>query len=128
MSTHRARSYPALRSKLINFPYSRPIQMIQVVFLVAFIIYLISTEIKVFNINFRFPRIIFSLLLVSSIASNYKVFESFKEQLILLSSFNANKFPQSDFKDLDNLNYKYPNLTVTGLPIASLILGKRKLY
>lgn len=110
-----------LGDSFINFPYSRPIQMIQVVFLVAFIIYLISSEIKVFNINFRFPRIIFSLLLVFSIASNYKVFESFKEQLIMLSSFNANKFPQSDFKDLENLNYKYPNLTVTGLPIASLI-------
>lgn len=110
-----------LGDSLINFPYSRPIQMIQVVFLIAFITYLIRSEIKVFNINFRFPRIFILLLLVASFFSNYKVFDSFKDQLVMLSSFNANKFPQSDFKILEDINYKYPNLTVTGLPIASIV-------
>lgn len=110
-----------LGDSLINFPYSRPIQMIQIVYLLAFLLYLLGPEIPVIKKDFRLSRIVLLILILASLVSNYKVFDSFKDQLVMLSSFNANKFPQSDFKNLEDINYKYPNLTVTGLPIASLV-------
>ena len=110
-----------LGDSLINFPYSRPIQMIQVVFLIAFALIYINKNINKFNYRFNHLSVFLLTFLFSSIFSNFKVFQSFKEQLIMLSSFNANKFPQSDFLNLEEINYTYPNLTVTGLPIASLV-------
>ena len=63
------------------------------------------------------------LLFISfgSIFSNLFVFFSFLDQKILLSDLNSNSFPISHFVNLDDINTTYPNLSVTSLPLASMV-------
>lgn len=64
--------------------------------------------------------ILFFLLILFTSYSNYRVFISFHEQLILMTEWNS--FQKNLSPDIvDNFNYKYPNTTMTSMPLSFLV-------
>ena len=62
---------------------------------------------------------VITLILLSSLYVNYRVFRSFEDQTILLYEFNSyqNKLP---LEIVQNFNDQLPNITVTTLPLKML--------
>ena len=101
----------------LNFPLARPLIVLQLLFIVA---YTIRPN---FSFSFHpisFIKVIYLPILFLCIFSSFKVYKSFVYQPLLLTDFTDQKFdtPLSTF---DNIDIDYPNITVTTLPIKSIL-------
>ena len=101
----------------LNFPLARPLIVLQLLFIVAYTIRP--------NLSFSFNpitaiKVIYLPILFLCIFSSFKVYKSFVYQPLLLTDFTDQKFdtPLSAF---DNIDIDYPNITVTTLPIKSIL-------
>jgi len=54
------------------------------------------------------------------IYSNYRVFNSYKQQIFLLNAINTNNYSTIPDEILEDIEYQYPNLSVTSMPLASI--------
>lgn len=67
-----------------------------------------------------------SILLLLSIVSalitysNWRVYQSYIQQSILLTAINTNDFTIIPDEIVENIEYEYPNLSVTAMPLASI--------
>ena len=66
--------------------------------------------------------IILFLLIVASILtySNLRVYRSYVQQSVLLSAINNNDFTIIPDELAENIEYEYPNLSVTAMPLATV--------
>lgn len=113
---------------LINFPIARVIQNINLIFCLILCLLLFEKyNIIIFDfkkIKFERLKFIFLILLIISpisIYSSLRQFRSAVDQSILLHSFNNNNYKIFKEKDLKNIEKTYPNLTLTALPISTII-------
>jgi len=119
-----------LADALINFPFARVIQNINLIFILCCGILVLESHLK---LNYKFLnyfskylnpiRLILTLLILSplSLYSSFRVFESGRDQSLLLYAFNQNNFEIFKKDELEKIEIKYPNLTGTALPIATII-------
>lgn len=100
----------------LNFPISRPLIVIQFVFIVTYIIYTKKT-VKTFKFPLQPALIIF---LLGALVSSFKVYKSLTYQDYLMSDFASQNYDTS--KDIiSKIDPNYPNLAATTLPIKSLL-------
>jgi len=119
-----------LADALINFPFARVIQNINLIFILCCGILVLESHLK---LNYKFLnyfskylnpiRLILTLLILSplSLYSSFRLFESGRDQSLLLYAFNQNNFEIFKKDELEKIEIKYPNLTGTALPIATII-------
>ena len=115
-----------LLDALLNFPFARVIQNINLIFIVSVssLIYLQKRD-TVFNFDSikatKFFLISFLILSPFSLYSSIRLFNSSRDQSMLLYAFNQNNFKLFNDEDLQKMESTYPNLTLTGLPIATIL-------
>jgi len=112
-----------MMDSMLNFPFSRPIQLTHLVITILLAISLLEADkliskIKLSN-NLTKLLIGFVFLIIPiNIYANYRVYNSNKEQFILLGQFNSNKL----IEPLENvLKYEedFPNLSGTTIPLST---------
>ena len=117
-----------LADALINFPFARVIQNINLIFMLTLSLYVLEKQaefdffgkIKIFkSLNFLF--LFLFLLTPLSIYSSYRLFKSSRDQSLLLYAFNQNNFKIFKKDELSKIEKTYPNLTLTALPISTII-------
>lgn len=111
---------------LLNFPFARVIQNINLIFSLTLCLHLFDDEkLSLFKKNWtKHLNYIFLFLLVISPISVYSSIRQFKssvDQSMLLFAFNQNNFKLFKEEDLKKVERVYPNLTMTGLPISTII-------
>jgi len=119
-----------LSDSFINFPFERPVIVIQILFYIVIILvilneYQISSNLISININqSRFVKkiallfLVFSGLSYSSIIS-FKVFESFKQQQFLTAAGNGT-FKNYSKQYVESIKSEIPSITATTIPIETL--------
>lgn len=111
---------------LLNFPFARVIQNINLIFIIVLGCYnlkdkfvLIGKPSNLKKINFLI--VFFFLITPLSIYSSYRQFSSSRDQSLLLYAFNQNNFKFFTDEELQKIERVYPNLTLTALPISTII-------
>jgi O-antigen ligase/tetratricopeptide (TPR) repeat protein len=108
-----------LIDSMLNFPMSRPLMLVNLIFIIVLFFSTIKSNINqslFFNKYFFIPILLFS---IGCFFSTILVYDSFKNQNILLSDFRAQSF-DSDVNLIDDISSVYPSITATGLPIDAL--------
>ena len=101
----------------LNFPIHRPIIMIQVFFLIS---YIATKRSKILRIKYHAFFILAAISCISVFAL-LKINKSLRIQNILTSSFNEKIFNPKYFDRINDLDINFPNISVTSLPIGSLV-------
>jgi len=105
---------------LFNFPQARIMQQMNLLLLLNLACLTLNLKISLSS-KFIIPKIILILLLLpASLYSAIKVYNSSKEQVILLRQFNLSDFSIPSLEYIDKIESTYPNLTATAMPIASM--------
>jgi len=119
-----------LADALINFPFARVIQNINLIFIIVCGITILeaSQNSRILDLtNQFFKKAIkvllptFILILPLSLYSSYRLFNSGRDQSLLLYAFNQNNFKILKEHELDAIDTTYPNLTGTALPISTIV-------
>lgn len=101
----------------LNFPISRPVIVIQFLFIVSFVLY--KHRFKPLKTN-KSIFLIFLILLPLAGYSSYKVFKS-----LVLQDYLYNDFTSQNYKTTpeiyNQIDPNYPNLAATTIPIKSLL-------
>jgi len=103
----------------LNFPFQRPISLVNLSLLVAFIVSLDSKKIIPKKHSF-----IFSLLtligLISVFISTYKVHRGFIDEVNFIDRISHKRgFKDIDIAEINQLNFTYPNINYTTIPILT---------
>ena len=108
----------------LNFPIARPqtnvIWALSMSVICHYFIYI--KKINKLNYNDKKNKLIYLIMLaicIPSIFISIKVYESLKNQMILLNDFNTNKY-NARIKQLEAMDMSIPNVTVTTIPLKSL--------
>jgi len=106
---------------LFNFPSARPLQQINLFFVLSISIVYLGHRVKNL-INFKRVYFLYFILTLIplSIYSAILVVESSKEQKVLLQFFNSSGQMPIERDFIENVKSGYPNLTVTTIPIKSV--------
>lgn len=117
-----------LADALINFPFARVIQNINLIFILCLAIYLLDLQNRGLISNklqrqISLKSIFILMLLISplSIYSSIRQFASSRDQVNLLFAFNSNNFKMFSREKLEKIERFYPDLTLTTLPISTII-------
>ena len=119
-----------LADSFLNFPFTRPIMQVQNIFLWAYFVLILGSNLKLrhpfslkINISNVLPRIISIALVLLGLAFSFvvsnKVFNSFKEQQILMAAGNGT-FTSYSKEYVESLNSSIPSITATTIPIETL--------
>ena len=103
---------------MLNFPISRPIIQMPLMFVLAIIIGW-DREKQGSSILSKYFSVSLILLLIPSVISSAKVLDSFRKQDALLKDFGAQKF-DTPIEYIESIDDNYPNLGATALPIKSI--------
>lgn len=108
-----------LMNSFLNFPIHRSQEYIPFLILSAFIL---STNQNTFHSKKKNSLIIYALIILTLTAAffSYKEHDSLILQGVLLSDYRNGKF-SIDKKELDEINYKIPNLTSNAVPVSSYL-------
>lgn len=103
----------------LNFPFQRPISLVNLSLLVAFIVSLDSKK----NIPKK-HSFIFSLLtligFISVFVSTYKVHRGFIDEVNFIDRISHKRgFKDIDLEEINQLNFTYPNINYTTIPILT---------
>ena len=104
----------------LNFPMSRP--MIQVYMILFFTLILRDTN-NTYSENKLTNKILISILAIGTFLTlyiNYQSFNTYKKQIPLMADFNFGKYT-IDVKEFEKIDFKWPNLSVTTIPLNSMI-------
>ncbi len=105
----------------LNFPISRPIIQVQLLFVLA-LTYVLFRENSQSILRLKIGKGVLSLgvvLLLATSYSAYKVYDSFKLQRYLLGDFETQKY-DTPLEIIESLDDNYPNITATTLPIKAI--------
>ncbi|MDG1212540.1 MAG: O-antigen ligase family protein, partial [Flavobacteriaceae bacterium] len=103
---------------MLNFPISRPIIQMPLMFVLAIIISW-DEEKQGSSLMSKYFAMALILLLIPSVISSAKVLDSFRKQDALLKDFGAQKF-DTPLEYIESIDDNYPNLGATALPIKSI--------
>ena len=108
----------------LNFPIARPQISVILVLIISLISYFYIKHKESNEIRHKqnTSKIIFYTLLIVSLPCifiSFRVYDSLKYQMVLLSDFNSNKY-DAKIEELEAMNMKIPNVTVTTIPLNSL--------
>jgi O-antigen ligase len=110
-----------LMDAFLNFPSARFLQQTNLFFILA--VSIIFIEKDIYKIKFkRVNLLVASLLFIipSSTYSTIRLYNASNEHGILLSYFNSTGKMPLDKDFIDNVEYKYPSLSVTTIPVQSI--------
>ena len=103
---------------MLNFPISRPIIQMPLMFVLAIMMGW-GTEKKSGSLMSKYFAVVLILLLIPSVISSAKVLDSFRKQDALLKDFGTQKF-DTPIEYIESIDDSYPNLGATTLPIKSI--------
>ena len=108
----------------LNFPIARPQTNVIWALSMSLICYYHSqtNKIRIKRKNIKKNKLIYYLMLAICIPSIFicaKVYESLKNQMILLNDFNTNKYNRN-ILEIEAMDMSIPNVTVTTIPLKSL--------
>ena len=103
-------------NSFLNFPIHRTQEYIPFIIVASFIY---RDNIKTLN-KIKYSSGLLLIIIIPSIILSYLEHSSLKFQNKLLSDYNTSSFT-IDVKELDNLNYRIPNLAANTVPISSYI-------
>lgn len=111
---------------LLNFPFARVIQNINLIFIIVLGCYNLKDKFVLLGQPKNFKTInlfVVLLFLITplSLYSSYRQFSSSRDQSLLLYAFNQNNFKFFTDEELQKIERVYPNLTLTALPISTII-------
>lgn len=108
-----------LMNSFLNFPIHRSQEYIPFLILSAFIL---STNQNTFHSKKKNSLSIYALIILTltAVFFSYKEHDSLILQGVLLSDYRNGKF-SIDKKELDEINYKIPNLTSNAVPVSSYL-------
>jgi len=110
-----------LLDAMFNFPFARPLQQINLIFILSIAIIFFGTKQIKFDLKYLKIKFIFICLLVPfSIYSSIRIFNSSVDQATLLRDYNLRLYNLSS-SDIEKMESQYRNLTVTTLPIKSVL-------
>lgn len=103
----------------LNFPMARP--MIQVYMILFFILILrdINNNYSEGN-SYKISILILAVGTFLTLYVNYQSFNTYKKQIPLMADFNFGKYT-IDVKEFEKIDFKWPNLSVTTIPLNSMI-------
>jgi len=117
-----------LADALINFPFARVIQNINLIFILVCSLYILEEKHNNWIINkyysfFKLRTILLIMFIISplGIYSSIRQFSSSRDQVNLLFAFNSNNFKMYSKDELEKIERVYPDLTLTTLPISTII-------
>ena len=108
-----------LIDSMFNFPQARILSQMNLLLLLSISIFYIPLEFIIPSKLFKIISIISLPLIVLSLYSSIRVYDSSKDQRILLRQFNTNDFSKPPLSEIEKMQHTYPNVTPTGMPIAS---------
>ena len=108
----------------LNFPIARPQTNVIWALSMSIICYYFSHTNKIDTLkhNDQKIKLIYYIMLaicIPTIFISVKVYESFKNQMILLNDFNTNNY-NAKIKQLEAMDMSIPNVSVTTIPLKSL--------
>ena len=108
----------------LNFPIARPQTNIIWALSMSLICYYYSktNKLKSLKKNDKKIKLIYYIMLlicIPSIFISVKVYESLKNQMILLNDFNTNKY-NAKMGEIEAMDISIPNVTVTTIPLKSI--------
>ena len=115
-----------LSDALLNFPFARVIQNINLIFILVLGCHYLKDKFvllgkpKKFK-TMNFVTVFLFLITPLSIYSSIRQFNSSRDQSLLLYAFNQNNFKLFKDEELQKIERIYPNLTLTALPISTII-------
>jgi tetratricopeptide (TPR) repeat protein len=104
----------------LNFPMARP--MIQVYMILFFILILRNINNTFFESKLA-SKIFISILAIGiflTLYVNYQSYITYKKQIPLMADFNYGKYTIK-VEEYENIDFKWPNLSVTTIPLNSMI-------
>jgi O-antigen ligase/Tfp pilus assembly protein PilF len=110
-----------LIDSLFNFPQARMMQQMNLLFILTLSISYLNLKtsfISLKNIK-RISYLIFILALLS-LYSSIRVYESSRDQFVLLRQFNLSDFSYPPIEEIEKMQSTYPNLSPTAMPLASM--------
>ena len=109
-----------MMDSFLNFPFSRPIQLMQLFICVLILKYLINAKNSFYKVKMSSGLIILILffLIPLNIYSSGRLYKSNREQFILLGQFNANKLIEP-LENVLNFEEDFPNLSGTTIPLST---------
>ena len=108
-----------LLDSMFNFPQARVMSQMNLIFLLAISTFLVNLKFRIsLKVIYIVSLILFPLSLLS-IYSSLRVFDSSKDQIILLKQFNNGDFSQPPLEYIEKIEDTYPNITATALPISA---------
>ena len=112
-----------LMDSMLNFPFSRPIQMIFIISIVVFCIHNFG-NLKLDQKKTNYKRLFFIQILILiiltpfSLYSSIRLYKSSVEQYFLLGSFNTNTFV-TPLSEIEKYEMEYPNISNTTIPLKT---------
>ena len=103
----------------LNFPMARPIIQVYMVLLFT----LILRNINDYYSENNFNKILISILSAGTFLTlyfNYQSYNTYKKQIPLMADFNFGKYT-IDVKEYEKIDFKWPSLSVTTIPLNSMI-------
>ena len=101
-----------------NFPLSRPLIQVQILFIISTVFYFNLENSKLFFFN-KLWLFLSTIILLLIVFSSYKVYNSYSKQNFLLSDFNSQNF-DTPLDIINSIDDEYPNITATALPIKAI--------
>ena len=110
-----------LLDAMFNFPSARFLQQTNLFFILSISIIHLGNDVKSLKIKFLKPIIIIILILMPfSIYSTVRSYKASSEGVKLLAYFNSRASIDLDKEFIYNIEYKYPNVGVTTIPIQAI--------
>jgi len=110
-----------LLDSFFNFPFSRPIQAINLIFILS-CFWSLNKDLLNVKVSYRANKALIILFLLFSplgLYSSYKLYISSTQQYFLLGQFNANKF-EVPLDEVEKYEMDYPNISATTMPMKTL--------
>ena len=107
----------------LNFPTYRPVSHINFILISSLVYVVYKKELKVkkrgFNNTTYLKLVLYTLISVAALISNYYVYNSLKFQSYLLYDWDKIKL-EIPIDYVRKVNHKYPNLSSTALPMSAI--------
>ena len=112
-----------LIDSILNFPYSRPIQQVYLLFILSSLS--LFNNFKPYHINSILESkklffLLFALITIGTGIFNYKIFKSYVEQNFLTLANNG-KIDFYNLKSLRKVDVNFPSISATTIPIKHLV-------